>query len=291
MSHIKEWNSKNFYQFNAIDLFPPFNFPQLALLIGTDTSKHYDNLDDYTLTALRLANEVIDIDHLRKNNELNYIKSFFTSKLGEHRGSSAFYMLEQYRQKGHKLPLIDVYQTINENLSRTEKHQLIHYLFELSDADEEITYKELGVIYNICKKIRISKKEMNQITAIYINGYVPFPPRNLNMDDRKYGTNHIFYANDRKKKESKKRQRKSRAKAKAYLKYFTTSRLTLSLQVLGLTKNASIPQIKAAYRKLVKENHPDRFRNLGEVHMEKANDRLIQINRAYEYIQKVKRFS
>ncbi|MDR3149763.1 MAG: DnaJ domain-containing protein, partial [Oscillospiraceae bacterium] len=50
-------------------------------------------------------------------------------------------------------------------------------------------------------------------------------------------------------------------------------------EVLGLSKSASEDEIKKAYRKLAKENHPDL--NKGDA---KAEDRLKEINEAYEVL-------
>lgn len=54
--------------------------------------------------------------------------------------------------------------------------------------------------------------------------------------------------------------------------------------VLGVDQNADEREIKKAYHKLVKENHPDRF--LDENEKKKATERLAKINEAYNMIEK-----
>lgn len=54
--------------------------------------------------------------------------------------------------------------------------------------------------------------------------------------------------------------------------------------VLGVSPNASKEEIKKAYHRLVKENHPDRF--LDEEEKKKATERLAKINEAYNIIEK-----
>lgn len=54
--------------------------------------------------------------------------------------------------------------------------------------------------------------------------------------------------------------------------------------VLGVSENASKDEIKKAYHRLVKENHPDRF--LDEEEKKKATERLARINEAYNMIEK-----
>ena len=61
-------------------------------------------------------------------------------------------------------------------------------------------------------------------------------------------------------------------------------------QVLGVSEDASMSEIKRAYRKLVKEYHPDKL-NSGSVpqeYIEFANQKIRDINEAYEYLEKVK---
>ncbi len=61
-------------------------------------------------------------------------------------------------------------------------------------------------------------------------------------------------------------------------------------QVLGVSENASMNEIKKAYRKLVKEYHPDKFAegSMPDSYVEMAKSKIIEINEAYEYLQSVK---
>lgn len=62
--------------------------------------------------------------------------------------------------------------------------------------------------------------------------------------------------------------------------------------VLGLKPEASEEEVKAAYRKLVRENHPDAMmaRGVPEEFIHLANDKLAAINIAYEIIEKARGF-
>jgi DnaJ like chaperone protein len=56
--------------------------------------------------------------------------------------------------------------------------------------------------------------------------------------------------------------------------------------ILGVTEDASMDQIRAAWRKLVRETHPDQMmsRGLPEEAIKMAEKRLIAVNRAWEEI-------
>ena len=61
-------------------------------------------------------------------------------------------------------------------------------------------------------------------------------------------------------------------------------------EVLGVDENASWSEIKKAYRKLVKEYHPDKLAadSVPPDYIEFANQKIRDINEAYEYLEKVK---
>ena len=60
-------------------------------------------------------------------------------------------------------------------------------------------------------------------------------------------------------------------------------------KVLGVSRSDSDETIKAAYRKLAKQYHPDKYR--GHDLEELASDKLKQINEAYDIIQKERKAS
>lgn len=59
-------------------------------------------------------------------------------------------------------------------------------------------------------------------------------------------------------------------------------------EVLGITPNASDDEVKTAYRKLSRENHPDTLiaQGMPQEFIEVANEKMAAINTAYDQIQK-----
>ncbi|MCB1045366.1 MAG: DnaJ domain-containing protein [Acidobacteria bacterium] len=55
-------------------------------------------------------------------------------------------------------------------------------------------------------------------------------------------------------------------------------------EVLGVPVNASKPQIKSAYRKMLRTYHPDRFAHLGEKYQKAAIERTQRIIKAYRQL-------
>ncbi|MHC1747944.1 MAG: DnaJ domain-containing protein [Cellulosilyticaceae bacterium] len=61
-------------------------------------------------------------------------------------------------------------------------------------------------------------------------------------------------------------------------------------EVLGVSEDATMAEIKKAYRRLVKEYHPDKLasESMPQDYVEFANQKIREINEAYEYLKSVK---
>ena len=56
--------------------------------------------------------------------------------------------------------------------------------------------------------------------------------------------------------------------------------------ILGLAPGAGFADIKAAYRKLSMQYHPDKVGHLGEEFKKVAEEKMKEINNAYEFLKK-----
>ena len=61
-------------------------------------------------------------------------------------------------------------------------------------------------------------------------------------------------------------------------------------KILELSENASIAEIKKAYRKMVKKYHPDKVIHLGKAHQKGAEEKFRKVQEAYEQLQKERKF-
>ena len=61
-------------------------------------------------------------------------------------------------------------------------------------------------------------------------------------------------------------------------------------KILEITKQATVAEIKAAYRKMAKKYHPDKVIHLGEEHREGAEEKFRQVQQAYEQLQNELKF-
>ena len=63
--------------------------------------------------------------------------------------------------------------------------------------------------------------------------------------------------------------------------------MTDPYQLLGVDYRADEKEIKNAYKKMVKKNHPDRFQDPEEI--ERANEKMTEINAAFDQIMEDRR--
>lgn len=70
---------------------------------------------------------------------------------------------------------------------------------------------------------------------------------------------------------------------------FYNSRDT-TYKILEITKEATVDEIKSAYRTMAKKYHPDRVMHLGPEHRKGAEEKFRQVQEAYEKLQKERGF-
>lgn len=138
---------------------------------------------------------------------------------------------------------------VNRTLTYEKKRWLLELLFEIAALDG-ISSKERDLLSRIMGHIRIKETDRAYIEGVFARYYV----ENLQGSRASSGTRYPQRVID------------------AYAK-------------LGLRPGADLEEVKRAYRRLVFENHPDRFVNAGESTRAAAEERTRELNRAMETIE------
>ena len=121
---------------------------------------------DFMVVLLTLSAAVMKADNIVKKSELEYVKAFLVQNFGKEKTLKALQLLKPMLNAD--IPLDDVCRQIRYNMNNSLKLQLLHYLFGIANADNEIVKEELDVIKRIATGIGISEYDFNSIKSMFI---------------------------------------------------------------------------------------------------------------------------
>ncbi len=160
----------------------------------------------------------------------------------------------------HPIQIESISLWLGKHLSYKERVQIMYFLIGLSYIDGLLNKHERKILEELRERLIIHPKEYESIIAI-----------------------HEQRQEKRRAKERAKQQRSSEPSA-----YRKQTRLQRCYKILGVAESADMEEIKKAYRSQVKLHHPDRFANESEEQQAIAHERFIELQEAYEYIEKYK---
>ncbi len=165
--------------------------------------------------------------------------------------------------------LIDKCIIVANDMLYSEKKEFLDHLFECAYISDGVDEKELAVLQFVAKYFRI--KEWDFKAMLY-----------------KYEYNKAEQEEKEKRKQEKQRNRQEEQKRQEHQKKVETyfkDITTTAKNTLGVKADASIEEIKSAYRKLAKKMHPDALpANATSEQIEEANENFRVINEAYEFL-------
>jgi len=190
---------------------------------------------DFELNLLSLASLVIKADGSVSQKELDYVRSYFVQAYGKERANATFKTFNEVVNKRH-ISASNICQFLKPRLRYEVRLQIIHFLFNIGQADGHISNKEINKIHEISNYFQISYRDFESIKAMFI-----------------------------------------KSADKAY-------------KILEVDKNASVADIKKAYRNMVKKYHPDKLQNMDAAYQKGAKEKFNKVQEAYEQLQKERGF-
>ena len=121
---------------------------------------------DFMVVLLTLSAAVMKADNIVKKSELDYVKSFLVQNFGKEKTLKALQLLKPMMNAD--IPLDDVCRQIKYNMNNSLKLQLLHYLFGIANADNEIVKEELDVLKRIATGIGVGEYDFNSIKSMFI---------------------------------------------------------------------------------------------------------------------------
>lgn len=132
--------------------------------------------------------------------------------------------------------------------SRTQRIQVMYFLAGLSTVDGTMNTREVELLREMNALLELSTQDFDSIIAMYTQ-----------------------------KKERNQRQESSKPGFSA---------LQIACKIIGVSEQASLIEIKKAYRSLVKLHHPDRFATDSSEQQELAAERFMEVQKAYEILER-----
>ena len=131
------------------------------------TSK-VDNKTAFEISLLILSSIVIKADGKVLKSELDYVKKFFIKTFGPNKSNEYFRMFNNLNKQDFNSKLRQICIQLNSHISHSSRLEIIHFLFGVSYADNEIHSKEVETIKKIATYLNINPYDFESIKSMFL---------------------------------------------------------------------------------------------------------------------------
>jgi len=121
---------------------------------------------DFGAAMLVLFAAVMKADDQLKKTELEFVKKFFIENFGTTYTKQRMELFKKILQQ--KIDVKSVCDQINSHMDIHSKIQLVHILFGLSKADNNIHNNEIKIISDIATLIGLGQSDFNSVKAMFV---------------------------------------------------------------------------------------------------------------------------
>jgi DnaJ like chaperone protein len=122
---------------------------------------------DFEVSLLILSSIVIKADGHQDSRELNFVRQQFVTMYGQERASHAFSLFNEIKKQ--QISTRQVCLQIKQHMTHAARLQLLHFLFNLAQADGIVVTKEVHSIHTIANYLGISNIDFERIKAMFYN--------------------------------------------------------------------------------------------------------------------------
>ncbi|MDA9563298.1 TerB family tellurite resistance protein [Flavobacteriales bacterium] len=133
--------------------------------VGSSSGRYQTREGDFGVSLLILASSVMKADGKVMKSELTYVKQFFTKQFGSAKTTEFMSILKGLLEK--EVNLRDVCGQIKYNMQHPMRLQLIHFLFGIAQADNNVDTEEVRVIEQIANYLGINRSDFESIKAMF----------------------------------------------------------------------------------------------------------------------------
>lgn len=217
------------------------------------------NTEDRTIPSLGMALAglmaiVMKADGQVTKSELAEVKSFFLKRFDEKRTKKMLQLLK-YSLGKEIADFRPHCLQLNRNLSYKGRLDFLTLLFRIAQANHGACDNEVAILYKIARHTAINQ-------ADFIELLINYAPEH-------------YYARTRSTDSAEYRK----------------SALNHACQILAINENATVKEIKKAYRKLAMKYHPDKMTFENSAEKLQATQKFHSISEAYKLLKKERGFS
>jgi DnaJ like chaperone protein len=127
-----------------------------------------DNKTAFEISLLILSSVVIKADGKVLKSELDYVKKFFTNTFGAKKSNEYFRMFNNLNKQDLNSKLRQVCLQLNGNINHSSRLEIVHFLFGVAAADNEIHSKEIETIKKIATYMNINPYDFESIKSMLL---------------------------------------------------------------------------------------------------------------------------
>ncbi len=127
-----------------------------------------DNKTAFEISLLILSSIVIKADGKVLTSELDYVKKFFINTFGPKKSNEYFRMFNNLKKQDLNSKLRKICIQLKSNINHSSRLEIIHFLFGVSYADNEIHLKEVEIIKKIANYMNINPYDFESIQSMFL---------------------------------------------------------------------------------------------------------------------------
>jgi DnaJ like chaperone protein len=205
---------------------------------------------------LSLAVLMIKADRRKTETKRSHLMAYFQNKFDI--DDEDYRYMFKWSFTNERIQIQSACNWLNKNVpDMGYQSQLLFFLAGIAIIDGSITRHERAILDKLAKGLKIPQQEINAIIASYQEQHY----RQKRAEQRKN------YRNQAKRSSSSKKKQMAR--------------------ILEISDSPTMDEVKKAYRTMAKLHHPDRFINNGPEQIKLAQERFIEIQKAYEYFEQL----
>ncbi|MBI1286420.1 MAG: DnaJ domain-containing protein [Flavobacteriales bacterium] len=121
---------------------------------------------DFEASLLILTAAVMKADNTVKKSELDFVKRFLVGQFGAAKAQQQLLLLREILKKPIEIRQVSL--QIRTYMDHSSRLQLMHYLFQLANADKEMHGNEIDMLTRIASYLGISKPDFMSIKAMFV---------------------------------------------------------------------------------------------------------------------------